>query len=219
MTAWAGLPEPTGAMGLGLIAHRIDPEAGGDNTSAGMRSIESAPVVGVEMDVLVTDGRLVVAHDRASTAGVPEPLEDVLAAGGLPVMLDLKEASAGAGVASCEWAGEDRFLHVGDHGAIQSLCRRARGVHVGLTWESPEYPGDLLDRLGAEVLNLGWWCVRPELVAAAHSDGRAVTVWTVDHPELARQLAGLGVDALVTNRPRHLAGALAVPSASKEVVS
>lgn len=41
-------------------------------------------------------------------------------------------------------------------------------------------------------------------VGAAHAQGLAVLVWTVDQPELARGLAALGVDAICTNEPGAL---------------
>jgi glycerophosphoryl diester phosphodiesterase len=43
--------------------------------------------------------------------------------------------------------------------------------------------------------------VTAELVNAAHGAGLAVNVWTVDDPERMVELAGLGVDGIVTNVP------------------
>jgi glycerophosphoryl diester phosphodiesterase len=48
----------------------------------------------------------------------------------------------------------------------------------------------------------------PELVAAAHSRGLVVRVWTVNRPVDARLLRLLGVDALITDVPGALRGAL-----------
>jgi glycerophosphoryl diester phosphodiesterase len=39
------------------------------------------------------------------------------------------------------------------------------------------------------------------LVNAAHDAGLAVHVWTVDEPERMVELAALGVDGIITNRP------------------
>ena len=42
-------------------------------------------------------------------------------------------------------------------------------------------------------------------VRAAHARGAAVVAWTVDHPTELERLAGLGVNAVVTNDPRIFA--------------
>ena len=42
---------------------------------------------------------------------------------------------------------------------------------------------------------------RPEIIRQAKDRGQRVHVWTVDLPEEAKWLAGLGVDSIVTNRP------------------
>src|SRR5206468_2182250 len=42
--------------------------------------------------------------------------------------------------------------------------------------------------------------VTPRLVDAVHAAGAQVHVWTVDEPGRMRELVGLGVDGVVTNR-------------------
>jgi glycerophosphoryl diester phosphodiesterase len=44
----------------------------------------------------------------------------------------------------------------------------------------------------------------PEYVARAHRAGNEVHVWTVDEPEDVALCARLGVDAIITNRPRQV---------------
>lgn len=44
----------------------------------------------------------------------------------------------------------------------------------------------------------------PEYVERVHSQGNRVHVWTVDRPEDVDLCAELGVDAVITNRPRHV---------------
>lgn len=48
-------------------------------------------------------------------------------------------------------------------------------------------------------------------VARAHAQGRAVWVWTVNDPHAARELVAHGVDAIITDVPRQLAGWLSAP--------
>ena len=43
--------------------------------------------------------------------------------------------------------------------------------------------------------------VSADLVLHAHSHGLAVNAWTVDSPERMRQLAGIGIDGIITNVP------------------
>lgn len=50
--------------------------------------------------------------------------------------------------------------------------------------------------------------VTPRLVAWAHGRGMRVHVWTVNDPERARELAHMGVDALITDVPDIIACAL-----------
>ena len=44
----------------------------------------------------------------------------------------------------------------------------------------------------------------PEYVERAHAQGNRVHVWTVDQPSDIDLCAELGVDAVITNRPRHV---------------
>ncbi|WP_307805614.1 glycerophosphodiester phosphodiesterase family protein [Streptomyces spirodelae] len=49
----------------------------------------------------------------------------------------------------------------------------------------------------------------PEYVARAHRAGNEVHVWTVDEPEDVELCVRLGVDAIITNRPRQVRAQLA----------
>lgn len=50
--------------------------------------------------------------------------------------------------------------------------------------------------------------VTPRFVAAAHSRGVRVDAWTIDESAEMRRLLGMGVDAIMTNRPETLAWVL-----------
>ena len=43
--------------------------------------------------------------------------------------------------------------------------------------------------------------VTAEMVARAHRQGRLLNTWTVDDPDRIRELAAIGVDAIVCNDP------------------
>ncbi len=58
--------------------------------------------------------------------------------------------------------------------------------------------------LGAEALNPELALVTPELVRAAHGEGLAVYVFTVDPEPQMRRMLDLGVDGLFTNYPARL---------------
>ena len=55
--------------------------------------------------------------------------------------------------------------------------------------------------------------VNQALVDAAHEAGLQINVWTVDDPDRLRWLAGLGVDAVITNVPDAAIAALRGPRA------
>jgi glycerophosphoryl diester phosphodiesterase len=72
-----------------------------------------------------------------------------------------------------------------------------------LTIDAPEP-----DRLAGALAAAGHAALHPHhafvdagLVAACHDAGLALNTWTCDDPERIRWLAGLGVDAVVTNDP------------------
>lgn len=58
--------------------------------------------------------------------------------------------------------------------------------------------------LGAEALNPELSLVTPELVRAAHDEGLAVYVFTVDPEPAMRRMLDYGVDGLFTNHPARL---------------
>jgi glycerophosphoryl diester phosphodiesterase len=96
-------------------------------------------------------------------------------------------------------------------GRLRSRAPRARiGVLV-----SPRLPDRWLERaraVQAEAVHLHWMLANADTVNAAHAEGLAVHVYTVDAPEAMRRLAELGVDGMFTNHParlRELLGAAA----------
>ena len=107
-----------------------------------------------------------------------------------------------------------------DHRIVDAVAARGLGVRTGYL-----FPEDAdLARAVETVRRAGHAAVHPHLssvtaeagpaIAAARAAGLAVNVWTVDDPEQARRLAGLGVSAIITNRPDTLLAALGAERAS-----
>lgn len=101
------------------------------------------------------------------------------------------------------------YLSANDDRAVDA----ARGVCDGDLLITTTY-GDL-DRMRAAVEGEAEWCAASPIgqppyrrgefdrdrVDASHRRGMAVFTWTVDDPELLRELADLGVDGVYTRRP------------------
>ena len=92
---------------------------------------------------------------------------------------------------------------------------------TGSAWLAGRDPSDYQEHSGsatgcaaaARDLGAAWlspWdaMVRPELVAAAHSLRMGVIVWTVNNQDRMAELAELGVDGIVTDRPDLLRSVL-----------
>ena len=200
------------------------------NSPGRIHELDEAGVTRVEIDVRAdTTGRLIAAHDPADE-GVP--LDEVLGAAaesGLAVTIDLKcpaaaipalcDAVASAGLA-------ERTLFSGHYerpwDEIRSLLPSAlRG------WSPPE-PGRwerhfrcralqrelaaaapaLLGALRLDALLAHHSLVSDPLVRALYADGKLLHAWTVNRAGRARRLARMGVDAIVTGRPREIAAGL-----------
>lgn len=93
---------------------------------------------------------------------------------------------------------------------LRILARLAPEIPRGLLWEAgrPWWRALLSLGLDLQALHPQAAAVNAALVRRAHARGRAVNVWTVNDPALARRLAGLGVDALISNRPAEIRAAL-----------
>ncbi len=93
---------------------------------------------------------------------------------------------------------------------LRALSSAAR-IALLLSPHDAERPFERARALAAEALNPWRGLVRRELVDAAHAEGLAVYVYTVDEvPEMERLLA-LGVDGLFTNFPERMRALLDPP--------
>ena len=104
--------------------------------------------------------------------------------GGIQLTLALTYSSAGDN----GWIGQGWDLSVGS-------------VTIDTRWGVPRYRriGDRL--LAAHALHPAKELVTDELMDAARRAGREVAVWTVNEPGDMQRLAGMGVGALITDRP------------------
>jgi glycerophosphoryl diester phosphodiesterase len=60
----------------------------------------------------------------------------------------------------------------------------------------------------ADVVAPNWEIVTKKWVDEVHSRGQEMYVWTVNDPEVARRLAGWGVDTLITDNPELIRAAI-----------
>jgi glycerophosphoryl diester phosphodiesterase len=212
--------------------HRGWPSRYPDNVEAGIRAAAEV-AAGVEIDIRRSaDGRLVLSHDPDIGGAVvtenpwsvlsdidlsghhPAVLESVLDLG-VPLDLEVKNDPSEPGFEA-------------DHRLARDVADRARPADVvtSFWWPSmdavrsshPHVSTGLLfaapvDGLvavrhavdgGHPYVAAAHALVDEPLLAAAGREGIGVVAWTVDDPAEAARLAGLGVDAIITNRPGEL---------------
>jgi glycerophosphoryl diester phosphodiesterase len=204
-----------------------------ENTAAAVRDAFDAGAYGVEIDVRRTaDGLLVCCHAVHDGRTIVESPRAGLALDSLTDVLD-----AARGRVICEvknLPGEPDFDAPTEATAkllIEALATRDDSVTVSsFDWFAAEAardaglraaflapPGIALEATLAYVddaalheLHPHWTSVveQPELVERAHEHGREVVVWTVDDPDVARQLRGYGVDGVITNDVPSIRAAL-----------
>jgi len=90
-------------------------------------------------------------------------------------------------------------------------CSREARLALLLSPQDAERPLERARRLGAEAINPWRGLVSRELVAAAHAEGLAVYVFTVDEVAEMERLLALGVDGLFTNFPARMRALLDSP--------
>jgi glycerophosphoryl diester phosphodiesterase len=86
---------------------------------------------------------------------------------------------------------------------LRALSSGAR-LALLLAPESADRPIERALRLGAEAINPWRGLATKELIEAAHAEGLAVYVFTVDEADEIRRLLALGVDGLFTNHPDRM---------------
>ncbi len=213
-----------------VIAHRGASAAARENTIEAFELAIEMGAQGVELDVRRTaDGLLVVHHDAhlddgrgiADLAAVELPdhvptLEAALdACGNLVVNVEIKNSEGDHGFdVSRSIADETMTLvdarNTADRYLISSFDLPTTDRAAALS-PSPSawlvYAGDaeslcqLCRARGHGVIHPADHQVDAEFMAHARAARLAVNVWTVDDPDRMVELAGLGVDGIVTNVP------------------
>jgi len=222
-----------------VIAHRGWSGRAPENSLEAFALAAACGAHGVELDVHETaDGGFVVHHDpdlpggaliadlpqfavagRAGKAGAPVPLlSEVLAllaeqmAGGR-VYVEVKGMRSWERLRSVL-----RIYHDALHLEVQSFEHPLLGMmaaapgrnRIGVIANNrgPD-PLALLCGFGARTLSLRHTAVTADIAAELHGAGLHLAAWTVNDPDLAVELAKLGVDALIGDDPAMLLEAVA----------
>lgn len=189
---------------------------GADAVELDARRTADGAVVVLHDDAL-PDGRVLVETDRAALPSeIPTLAEALDACGGLVVNIEIKnspgdrdfdptEAVADEVLAEVRRRGTpDRYLVSSFHRPTIDRVRQAM-PELGTAFLHMHEDG--LTAL-ATAIEHGHGALHPwygwateEVIAAAHAAGVVVNAWTVDDPAVMAQLAGWGIDGIVTNVP------------------
>jgi glycerophosphoryl diester phosphodiesterase len=214
-----------------VIAHRGASGHAVENSIEAFRKADELRADGVELDVHATaDGSIVVFHDSTLPSGEPltetpvarvrehrlangerVPLlsEALAAIPGLHVYIEVKhldprwDASLLKVIAA---GGPERCaVHSFDHRVIARLAGLRPTLACGaLSVARLIDPVHALDKSLADTLWQEADYIDPALVQQVHDSNRRVFAWTVNDPEVARQLTLMGVDGLCGNYPERL---------------
>lgn len=134
--------------------------------------------------------------------------------GNIDVYVEVKTLSAGfdAAILSVldEGPAPSRYaVHSFDHRIVARLGAGRPGLRRGILLSSyPLDPIPLLTAAGASTLWQDQRLIDKAIVDAVHSAGYSIIAWTVNKPQDAIRLAGLGVDGLCGNHPDKLRSSL-----------
>lgn len=217
-----------------VIGHRGSPGLAVENTLASFTRAVEAGADGVELDArLSRDGVVVVHHDEelGRTVGGSGPVSsmdaDALGALGVPRLRDVLRAvpsvlvdielkpdgqdaerlpGAVAEVVRAEGA-LDRVLGTSFDPALAEAYAEATGGMAGAILPFPLTPEDLVEWPRLTHVCLVEDACLPEVVGPLLAAGMVVHAWTVNDEAAAARLWGMGVAAVITDRPGALARA------------
>lgn len=209
-----------GAPGNSMEAFELAIAEGADVLETDVRETRDGVLV-LHHDPTLADGRPVdgcsFAELRAGVPGVVR-LDElcVVVAGRCALDVELKtvgqeeQALAILDALLPGWDGESVITSFLD-GVVVDVKRRRPRSRVGLLVEGTEGRRDALGRTtasGADFLAVEDGLLGDTLLVAAARAGIPLVAWTVDNEERAAVLARVGVEAVITNRPGAIRGAI-----------
>lgn len=220
-----------------VVAHR---GASIDEPENSVAAFEAAVALGVDLVELDVSPGLVVSHEPGGDGPALGEVLALLAANGVAAHVDVKAAgyeqavldavdtygSRNATLVSTAFSGISRRVRalapdlpiaIGyprDRYGVSRLDWPPRLTATGAAALRAAMPARiplLLAAARADVLALHHTLCSGAAVAAAHRRGAAVFAWTANDPEGITHLAGLGVDAIVTDDPKTALATLCEP--------
>ena len=208
-----------------IFAHRGASAVEPENTVAAFRRARQLGADGVELDVRRHEsGVLAVAHDAVLgtplAPSVPDLATALDACAGMRVNIEIKNYPGDPDFDETESLAERVVELLHERGGSDDVFVSSFGIRcidrvlaldpsistAFLVTHAPD--DDVIGRIisrtvrnGHRGVNPHHVGVTPRLVELAHAAGITVNPWTVDDPERIRQLAGWGVDAIITNVP------------------
>ena len=91
-------------------------------------------------------------------------------------------------------------------GALRAVREQSAEARLGVLWHNADLdPMWLLaEGLAAQSIHPLWSLVDPSVVTHAQERALQVIVWTVNEPQVIGQLAGIGVDGIISDYPERL---------------
>jgi glycerophosphoryl diester phosphodiesterase len=92
-----------------------------------------------------------------------------------------------------------------DVGALRCVRAVAASAQLGMLWHEPDLTRmwAFAHEVGARTVHPFWQLIDAELVATARRRGMGVIAWTVNDVGVMRQLAGWGVDGIISDFPER----------------
>ena len=213
-----------------VIGHRGASAEAPENTLHAFRTAASRGADWIELDVrLTTDSELAVIHDAHLADGrivadlsrselpadVPVLADALVASAHMGVNVEIKHDPVEAGFADDRHIADitvaavvnspvEILVSSFDLGVIERVRHLAPDLPTAYLVMDPTAPLDAVATCvagGHAALHPWDRVVDARLVDRCHDAGLKINVWTVDDPDRMLELAGLGVDGIVTNHP------------------